>query len=86
MVLSETLGLQLFWDVRGGIELNQRLSLLQAHSPNSREILALEPERFESRRRPQTMTPNFNPALVTRLSGLVFQMFWIETFSFLPDR
>src|SRR5499427_8036761 len=88
MDLSEARGLELFWVVREGIGITQRLSAqwgtvrLQALG-----ILTLEPERLknQSTTAGERLTGDGQGSYPRRSSGLRFQFLDVEVFSLLPQ-
>jgi hypothetical protein len=84
MILSEARGLRLFSVIRGGIGFNQRL-VLEARLPNNGVDTRPRTERFENRRSQRAENAAIGIASHTRSSCLLFQFFWMETGSFLPN-
>ena len=85
MVLSETRGLRLFWVIRGSIGFSRRLSA-SGTGLQAIRILTLEPERLKNRLaiiriRSAEMDEGCSPRCS---SGLQFQFFCVEVFSFFP--
>src|SRR5262252_5291243 len=88
MDLSEARGLELFWVVREGIGITQRLSAqwgtvrLQALG-----ILTLEPKRLKNRSTTtgERLTGDGEGSYPRRSSGLRFQFVDVEVFSLLPQ-
>src|SRR5215467_6562379 len=85
MVLSETRGLWLSWVIRGGIGLSQRLSA-RGTGLQSIGILTLEPERLRNRVATTRIkcSGDGRGSSWRRSSGLRFQFFCVEVFSFFP--
>ena len=84
MVLSETRGLWLSWVIRWCIGFTRRLgaggTCLQAIW-----MLTLEPERLKNRlATTRTRSPEMDELFSRRSSGLRFQFFCVEVFSFFP--
>ena len=84
MVLSETLGLWLSWVIRGGIGFTRRLGATGTRLQAIR-ILTLEPERLKNRlATTNKINGDGRGSFWRRSSGLQFQFFGVEVFSFLP--
>src|ERR1700722_10743923 len=83
MVLSETFRLSLFLVIRGGIGFLERLGARGTRSLTGLWILTLEPERLENQ--PVIIRDESGRTLDRRSSCLLFQMFGVETDSFLPN-